>query len=102
MRARHICTSFSEVRAPESNAAFRSAMVAESRSIVFGAAETSAMQSARSNSSRRRWIIPFRILVLLYRRQRTVRDFPHLDCREQQPPQLSRAKTAGNEADYTV
>src|SRR5579864_6374013 len=63
MRARHICTSFSEVNEPESNAAFKSAIVAESSSIAFGAGQTTSIQSVASSSSLPEWKILFRILV---------------------------------------
>src|SRR5579871_2400013 len=46
MRASESCTSFSEVRVPASNAAFRSAIVAASRSIFRGAAKATAAASS--------------------------------------------------------
>src|SRR2546421_373969 len=50
MRARHICTSFSAVNVPASNATLMSAMVADSKSIVFArtGASASTMVAART------------------------------------------------------
>src|SRR5437588_10325005 len=73
MRARHICTSFSEVNEAQSNAAFKSAIVAESRSIACGAGQTSSIESVASNSSLPEWEILFRILVSFTRNSVQVR-----------------------------